>query len=100
MGTTGDYWCMYNACMAVSLQIRNVPEDIRDQIAQLAAAEGQSVQSYLLDLLQREARAGRNAELFDRTAHIRKPLPAGVDPEEIVREGRDQGFDLDREDRG
>lgn len=86
--------------MAVSLQIRNVPEDIRDQIARLAAAEGQSVQSYLLSLLQREARAGRNAELFDLTDHIRKPLPAGVDPEEIVREGRDQGFDLDREDLG
>ena len=91
---------MYNACMAVSLQIRNVPEDIRDQVAQLAAAEGQSVQSYLLNLLKREARAGRNAELFDGTAHIRKPLPAGVDPEEIVREGRDHGFELDREDLG
>lgn len=91
---------MYNACMTVSLQIRNVPEDVRDSIAKLAAEQGQSVQSYLLNLVQREAQLSRNAEIFDLTAHLRKPLPADVDPEEIVREGRDLGFELDREDRG
>ena len=91
---------MYNTCMSVSLQIRNVPYDVRDRIAKLATQQGQSVQSYLLNLDQREARLSRNAETFDLTAHLRKPLPSDVDPEAIVREGRDLGFELDREDRG
>ncbi len=88
---------MYSACMVVALQIRDVPDDVRDAIAQRAALQGQSVQAYLLDLVQREARMLRNAEAFERTAGSRIVIPDGLSPEQIVREGRDGGFAVDRD---
>ena len=93
---------MYYACVVVALQIRDVPEDVRDAIAQRAARQGQSVQAYLLDLVQREARMLRNAEAFERTAGSRIVIPDGFTPEQIIREGRDGGFAVDRgaADRG
>jgi len=57
---------MYNACMAVALQIRDVPEDIRDALAELARSRGQSMQAFLLALVRREARFARNLELLSR----------------------------------
>jgi plasmid stability protein len=88
--------------MVVALQIRDVPEDVRDAIAQRAARQGQSVQAYLLDLVQREARMLRNAAAFERTAGSRIVIPDGFTPEQIIREGRDGGFAVDRDtaDRG
>jgi len=93
---------MYYACMVVALQIRDVPEGVRDAIAQQAAAHGQSMQAYLLALLQREALLLHNAAAFERTAKSRIVIPAGFTPEQIIREGRDGGFVVDRgaADRG
>jgi len=91
---------MYYACVVVALQIRDVPEDVRDAIAQRAARQGQSVQAYLLDLVQREARMLRNAEAFERTAGSRIVIPDGFTPEQIIREGRDGGFAVDRDAAG
>lgn len=82
--------------MSVALQIRDVPDDVRDAIAERAARTGQSVQAYLLDLLRREARLVRNAEAFERTATHRVTIPDDLSPEQIVREGRDRGFEADR----
>lgn len=81
--------------MTVSLQIRNVPHEVRDRIAERARKEGKSLQAYLLELVEREARFSTNAEMFTRTAPLRKPLPRGA-VEEIVREARDQGAEIDR----
>lgn len=81
--------------MSVSLQIRNVPENVRDLIAERAHKQGKSVQAYLLELVEREARFSRNSEMFERTKHIRKPIPEGT-ISEIIREGRDQGAEVDR----
>lgn len=67
---------MHSACRTVSLQIRNVAEEVRRRLAERARAKGISVQAYLLELIEREARCSRNAEMFDRTEHIRRPLPA------------------------
>ncbi|MDI2032133.1 hypothetical protein QFW96_26185 [Saccharopolyspora sp. TS4A08] len=50
--------------MAV-LTIRNVPEEARDLLARAAKRSGQSLQAYLLAVLEREARFSRNAELAD-----------------------------------
>jgi len=77
--------------MVVALQIRDVPEDIRDAIAQRAARQGQSLQAYLLALVQREGRLLRNAEAFERTAGSRIAIPEDLTPEQIIREGRDSG---------
>jgi hypothetical protein len=62
---------MYSACMAVALQIRDVPEPVRDLLAARAAAKGQSLQAYLLALVTQEAAFLRNAEILNQ------PLPDG-----------------------
>lgn len=58
---------MYYACM-VALQIRDVPEDVRDALAVRARARGQSLQALLLSLVVEEARRSRNLALLDRFA--------------------------------
>jgi hypothetical protein len=83
--------------MSVALQIRDVPEEIRDVLAREAAHGGQSLQAYLLALVQREARVVRNRQTFERTAHLRVSIPPHLAPEDLIREGREEGFDIDRE---
>lgn len=85
---------MYSACMSVALQIRDVPDEVRDTLTEEARRRGQSVQAYLLELVQREARVLHNADIFDRTRHLRVELD--TDPVDVVREGRDGGFHVDR----
>jgi plasmid stability protein len=83
--------------MTVALQIRDVPDDIRDVIAERAAQRGQSMQTYLLEVLRREARIVGNARAFDTTSGYRATLPDHLNPESIIREGREGGFDIDRD---
>jgi antitoxin FitA len=54
---------MHNACM-VALQIRDVPEAVRDALVAQAKARGQSLQAFLLDLVEREASRSRNAAIL------------------------------------
>jgi antitoxin FitA len=56
---------MYYACM-VALQIRDVPEEVRDALAQRATSRGQSLQAYLWEIVAAEAKRGRNAEVLNR----------------------------------
>lgn len=48
----------------VALQIRDVPDDVRDVLAAHARAQGQSLQAFLLDLVRREAGFARNQALL------------------------------------
>ena len=82
--------------MTVALQIRDVPEKVRDVIAARAAQQGQSMQAYLLRVVEREARLARNALMFERTAEHRVSIPDELSPERIIRLGRDGGFGADR----
>lgn len=86
---------MCSACMAVARQIRDVPDAAKYALAAEASRPGQSVQAYLLGLVEREARLLRNATAFERTKAMRVTLDP--DPVTIVREGREHGFDRDRE---
>jgi antitoxin FitA len=52
----------------VALQIRDVPEEVRDALAERARARGQSLQTFLLSLVREEARRSRNLALLDRFA--------------------------------
>lgn len=56
---------MQNTCM-VALQIRNVPDDVRDALAERARARGESLQAYLLDVVTREAKCNRNVKILER----------------------------------
>jgi hypothetical protein len=52
----------------VALQIRDVPDDVRDVLAAQARTRGQSLQAYLLELVETQARRLNNAALLDRFA--------------------------------
>lgn len=56
---------MYYAFM-VALQIRDVPDDVRNELVAQADARGQSLQRYLLGLVTAQARRSRNVELLSR----------------------------------
>ncbi len=44
----------------VALQIRDVPDDVRDILTERARATGRSLQGYLLDLVKSEAERANN----------------------------------------
>jgi antitoxin FitA len=71
--------------MPVAIQIKDVPEEVRDAIAARAAARGQSTQVYLRALLEREFRAERTRELFENLAAHRS---LDLSAEEVVAEIR------------
>jgi hypothetical protein len=52
----------------VSLQIRDVPEDVRRVLVERARARGQSLQAFLLWLVEEEAHRSRNLDLLNRFA--------------------------------
>lgn len=56
---------MENACM-VALQIRDVPDEVRDILADRARQLGQSLQGYLLELVKSEAERAGNIALLQR----------------------------------
>ncbi len=57
--------------MAVQITIRNVPEEVRDELASRAANERQSMQEYLLSELERLA-SFPSPELLMEKARLRK----------------------------
>ena len=50
----------------VALQIRDVPEKVRLTLAERARARGQSLQAFLLSLVEAEARRCANLAMLDR----------------------------------
>lgn len=63
--------CMYIACM-VALQIRDVPEPVRDVLAEMARQRGQSLNAYLRDIVIREASFADNRTLIDNATARRR----------------------------
>ena len=47
--------CLHNAVVPVQITIRNVPEEVRDELAARAALKRQSMQEYLRSELERLA---------------------------------------------
>ena len=43
---------MHSACMGVQITIRDVPEDVRDELASRAARQGRSMQEFLRHSLE------------------------------------------------
>jgi hypothetical protein len=61
--------------MAVVITIRDVPEEVRDLLAQQARERGQSLQAFLVAVLNRQADFCRNRQLL---AEIGEELDGGV----------------------
>jgi hypothetical protein len=53
----------------VALQIRDVPDDVRTVLAERAKERGQSLQAFLLGLVEAEARRAGNAAVLARFAN-------------------------------
>ncbi|MBE1457494.1 hypothetical protein H4W79_001708 [Nocardiopsis terrae] len=63
-----------------AIQIKDVPDEVRDILAAEAKRSGKSLQAYLIGVLEREARFARNREIVAQT-----PLPgANLGMDEIV----------------
>jgi antitoxin FitA len=76
----------YHAYMSSLLQIRGVPEETRRTLKARAAACGKSLNSYLLDLVNREAARPTVAEVLDRAA--RRAERADASALDIVTDAR------------
>lgn len=68
--------------MSVSLYIRDMPEQLRDRVKQRAAANRQSINSFLLDLIEREMQLPTVDEWLDGLDDL--PKIPDVTTEEIV----------------
>jgi antitoxin FitA len=78
---------MHNECM-VLIQIRDVPEPVRDELARKATAAGQSMQSYLLGELTRLAERPTMAEIVRRAQARAKASGSSVTMGDAVAEVR------------
>lgn len=78
----------------VALQIRDVPEDVREALA--ARARGQSLQAFLLSIVTDEARRTANLALLnhfaDRDDGTQLTAAEATDALDAARAGRDAQF--------
>ena len=73
----------------VALQIRDVPEELRNRLSELARQRGQSLQAYLFDVVSDEARRQDNLAVLDcfgKGAYGTRLSPADIDG--ALRSGR------------
>ncbi len=54
--------------MARTIQVRDVPDEVHDELTRQAAADGLSLSRFLARELERVARRSRNAEILRRAA--------------------------------
>lgn len=74
---------MHNVCMPL-IQIRDVPEAVRDELARKAAAAGQSMQAYLLGELTKLAERPSMAEIVRRAQDRAKASGSTVTMDDAV----------------
>lgn len=75
--------------MVVAIQIKDVPEEVRDALAARAEARGQSTQTYLRSLLEREYQVQRNRELLEALASHRSLTMTAEEVTAVIRADRD-----------
>ena len=84
---------MHNAGMPKNITIRGVPDEVRDRLAARAAAQGRSLQEYLLEQLVELAGHVDAAEWVAQVRAHKETMP-GLSPEWVLktlreaREGR------------
>lgn len=86
------------ASAVATIQVRDVPDDVAEVIAEKARAEQKSVSAYLRDLmeadvkheLQRRAIARWDAELKETQARLGLPSSSAVSSADVIRAIRDE----------
>ena len=79
---------MYSDSMPTSMQIRNVPEDARRVLKTRAARAGKSLNSYLLDVIEREVSRPTLDEVCERVQQRSERSP--VSSLKAVQQARDE----------
>jgi antitoxin FitA len=88
----------YYAFMVSLLQVRNVPEEARRILKARAAARGESLNTYLLEMIKREISRPTVAEVLERAAQRAEHASASaIDALDVARAERDA--ELHRVDR-
>lgn len=80
--------CMQNAIMSIQITIRNVPKEVRDELASRAALRHQSMQEYLRGELERIA-ARPAVETWLKTVRERKAVAGTRIPAKKIVDARD-----------
>jgi plasmid stability protein len=70
--------------MSVSITIRGVPDDVRNELAARAAREGKSLQEYLLGVLQQTTARPSVADVLARARARVTTVGSHVDAEAIL----------------
>ena len=70
--------------MAVQITIRNVPEEVRDELAARAALARKSMQEYLRGELERLASRPTVEKWLDQVRARKRAAPNRVPPQEIL----------------
>jgi len=79
------YW------MGSLLQIRNVPDDARRALKARAAARGESLNAYLLELINREVARPTVSEVLKRASRrAERTEVSAIDVVDAARMGRDE----------
>ncbi len=81
--------------MGVQITIRNVPEEVRDELASRAALKRQSMQEYLREALERMASVPSREVVLERARRRVEASDSRVTSAEIVRM-----LEEDRNERG
>jgi antitoxin FitA len=70
--------------MSIAITIRNVPDDVRDELAARAARSGRSLQEYVLGQLTELARRPSRADVVARARERANLLRVALDPDAIL----------------
>jgi antitoxin FitA len=83
---------MHNACVSNLIQIRNVPEDVHERLKARAAAQGESLNTYMLRMVVHEAEERPTMDEVLARIRARGPLgkPGGPSAAELIREAREE----------
>lgn len=68
----------------VAIQIRDVPEAMRDLLVHEARRRDQSLQAFLYDIVAREAASARNRELLESARENSRQRGSTVNADEIL----------------
>ena len=70
--------------MPVQITIREVPESVRDELASRAAAEGKSMQQFLLAVLERTVAYPCQVKLMERIRERVRASKSGITTADIL----------------
>ncbi|MGF1661532.1 MAG: hypothetical protein ACFCVG_03520 [Kineosporiaceae bacterium] len=75
----------------MNILVRDVPDEVRDALAAMARRRGQSLQAYLMSVLEVEAALARNRAVLERAGSRLGGAADERTGELVVREIRDAG---------